>query len=880
MPDIIAILRVALADRYTILQELGAGGMATVYLAEDLRHHRHVAVKVLKPEIAATLGGERFSQEIDVAARLQHPHILPLLDSGEAGGFFYYVMPYVDGESLRTRLTKQGELPVPEAIRILIQVTDALAHAHTQRLVHRDIKPDNILISGRHALVMDFGVAKAVSEATGRQQLTTAGVALGTPAYMAPEQAVGDKNLDHRVDIYAIGVLGYELLTGRAPFSGLTPQETLAAHVTRTPEPLERERPGLSPAVAAVIMKCLAKRAADRWQTAEELLAQLEAVATPSGGITPTSTPLLPSQRPRPTTWLAVAGVAAAIVFAGILIIRPRAPVLLQLGRRTQATLDPGLDIDPALSPDGKLVAYATNAVGDMKLMVRQVGGGSPVRVAPDLAGAQRLPFWTPDGRAVLFLSARGIELIPALGGASRVLVHATGSGLFPGPVSPDGRTFAYVRGDSLVTEPLGGGADRLVAVARDPHSPAWSPDGNWLAFVSGNSDYIDTHHFGNIAQSAVWVAPAAGGQPHALTDDRSLNVSPVWLPGGRALLFVSNRDGGRDVYEVGVSGSGTPIGAPARLTTGINAHAISLSADGAALAYSVFTERSNVWSMPIPPAQSGPVSVAQAQPVTAGNQTIESFDVSRDNAWLVYDSNRGGYQEIYRARLAGGEPEQLTSDSTDHFWPMFSPDGRRLAFHAFRGGHRQAFVIPAEGGAPVQVTQGETDMRTPDWVGERALVVAQDWGVAYRLHVVTENSDGSWSRPTLLAPTGWDTSSTLSGSAEVSPDGRLIGCDCGGVALFPLAGGPLRVLAPIQRPAQIEGIDWSSDERLLYYLYSDSTALSIRSIPVAGGTPRVLVRLDDPTRPWHRYGFRARGGRFYFTFGDLQSNIWVADMK
>ncbi len=261
MPDIPNRLAAALADRYRLERELGQGGMATVYLAEDLRHHRKVAVKVLRPELAATLGPERFLREIELAARLQHPHILPLHDSGEAQGFLYYVMPFVDGENLRGRLTRHGELPVHEAVRLLAEVADALSYAHAQGVVHRDIKPDNVLLSGRHALVTDFGVAKAVSEATGRQQLTTAGIALGTPAYMAPEQAAADPHIDHRVDIYAVGAMGYELLTGTPPFTGQSSHEVLAAHVTQQPEPITSRRPAISPALGAIVMRCLAKRA-------------------------------------------------------------------------------------------------------------------------------------------------------------------------------------------------------------------------------------------------------------------------------------------------------------------------------------------------------------------------------------------------------------------------------------------------------------------------------------------------------------------------------------------------------------------------------------------------------------------------------------------
>ncbi len=299
MTGLLEDLKKALASRYTIDREVGSGGMATVYLAKDMRHRRDVAVKVLRPELAAALGGERFLREIEIAAGLQHPHILPLYDSGEAEGFLYYVMPFVDGESLRDRITRQGELPISEAVRLLRDVVDALAHAHERKVIHRDIKPENVLLSGRHALVADFGVAKAVSEATGRHDLTTAGVALGTPAYMSPEQATADPDIDHRTDLYAVGVLGYELLAGQPPFTGTTAQMILASHVTQTPAPVTTHRTSVSPALAHVVMKCLEKRPADRWETAEQLLDQLETMSTPSGGVRgTTASPVAAEQTP------------------------------------------------------------------------------------------------------------------------------------------------------------------------------------------------------------------------------------------------------------------------------------------------------------------------------------------------------------------------------------------------------------------------------------------------------------------------------------------------------------------------------------------------------------------------------------------------------
>ena len=321
MADVPSSLASALQDHYRLERELGAGGMATVYLAEDLKHHRKVALKVLRPELSASLGPDRFIREITTAATLSHPHILPLYDSGETAGFLYYVMPFVEGQSLRQKLEREGEQPVAEAIRILRDIADAMAYAHQHGVVHRDIKPENVMLSGRHALVTDFGVAKAVTEATGRQNLTTAGVALGTPAYMAPEQAMADPHMDHRADIYAWGVVAYELLAGRRPFDRATPQAILAAHVTETAESVAKYRGSISPGLATLVMRALEKRPADRWQHAEDLVTQLETLLTPGGGMTPTATLPITAVRmrasPRRSRGVIGAG-ALAVVFAAL----------------------------------------------------------------------------------------------------------------------------------------------------------------------------------------------------------------------------------------------------------------------------------------------------------------------------------------------------------------------------------------------------------------------------------------------------------------------------------------------------------------------------------------------------------------------------------
>jgi serine/threonine protein kinase len=290
MADIPERLAAALSGSYRIDREVGVGGMATVYLAQDLKHDRQVALKILRPELTAAMGTDRFPREIHIIAQMQHPHILPLYDSGAKEGFLYYVMPFVDGESLRAKLARLGPLPINEAVRLLHEITDALSYAHARGIVHRDIKPDNVMLSGRHAAVTDFGVAKAVS-ASGADKLTTVGIAVGTPQYMAPEQAMAEKTIDHRADLYALGVMGYEMLTGHPVFEATTAQGILSAHVLEQPKDVRERRPNVPSILAEALLKCLAKDPADRWQNADELLAQLELVAsTPSGGVTPTMT--------------------------------------------------------------------------------------------------------------------------------------------------------------------------------------------------------------------------------------------------------------------------------------------------------------------------------------------------------------------------------------------------------------------------------------------------------------------------------------------------------------------------------------------------------------------------------------------------------------
>ena len=876
MADPTARLAAAIADRYRLERELGQGGMATVYLAEDLKHHRQVAVKVLRPDLAATMGSERFAREIEVAARLQHPHILPLHDSGEADGFFYYVMPYVEGETLRDRLARSGELPVPEALRLLSEIAEALAVAHKSGVVHRDIKPENILISGRHAVVMDFGIAKAVTEATQHQKLTTTGVALGTPTYMAPEQATADPQLDHRVDIYAVGVVAYEMLTGHPPFHGLTPQQTLAAHVTQAPVPVAEQRRGLAPALDSVVMRCLAKRPADRYQTAEELVAALEPLATPSGGMTPTTTRPLPAVKAgRPA--IRTTGVAAVVVIIallGWLVLSRSSTRTVTIAQTAPVTNDAGLEIDPALSPDGSFLAYAAGPPLATRIYVRQVDGGRPVAIGDSTEVGQRGPKWSPDGRRLIYGIGRKVMVVPALGGQSRTVVQVD-RGITGADWSPDGREIAFTDSDSLHLASADGGTSRPLARIIDAHSPAWSPDGKMIAVVSGNGAFVGSLSYGNSAVSRILVVPIEGGTPTQVTDGASLAASPAWLPEGRGLLFVSDQGGSRDIYLVGISGGARGGGAPRRVTTGLRPHSITVAADGRRLSYNLYTSTANIWSLPIP--RAGVVAASSATQVTRGNQVIESMAVSADGRWLYYDSDRTGRPELYRIPLTGGEPTQLTDAPGGNYMAAPSPDGKEILFQSQRNGTRDIFLMSADGGAAELVRGGPGSDNFPNWFpdGRRFAFTYTGGGDLPDGLYTMERTGAEWAAPRRIAD-----------FISLAQDGRMLISNYGDSLVAISLDGGKRKLLWARRDTDdpwVGHLVYSPDGSRIYFRGTVGTInprFSTWELPARGGMAREVVRFDDPYHLPLWGGFDTDGKQIFFTLDERESDIWVADIR
>jgi len=433
MTELTEQLTSALADRYRIERELGAGGMATVCLAEDLKHDRKVAIKVLKPELAAVLGAERFVQEIKTTAALSHPHILPLFDSGEADGFLYYVMPYIEGETIREKLTREGQFGIEEAVRITIAVADALDYAHRSGVIHRDIKPENILLHDGRPMVMDFGIALAVSAAAGGR-MTETGLSLGTPHYMSPEQATADKAITARSDVYSLASVLYEMLTGEPPHMGTSAQQIIMKIVTEEAAPVTRLRKSVPANVAAALAKALEKLPADRFDSAKafaEALANRAFVTAASPGSAAARGSGRPWRDPRIAATAAI-GIAMGGVLASLLAPSGRAgvPVEYDVGLPdTAGMVTASQDVGFAVSPAGDFVVYETVRGGRSELWYRSLRDATVRRIPGTEDGSQ--PVISPNGTRIAFfrLGDGGwtVEVLPVDGGTSTTLGRGVG---------------------------------------------------------------------------------------------------------------------------------------------------------------------------------------------------------------------------------------------------------------------------------------------------------------------------------------------------------------------------------------------------------------------------------------------------------------------
>ncbi len=553
MSDPLADLSTALGDRYRIERELGAGGMATVYLAEDLKHNRKVAVKVLKPELAIAIGAARFLAEIKTTANLQHPHILALHDSGEVNGTVFYVMPYVEGESLRDRLEREKQLPVDDALRIAAEVADALEYAHERGVIHRDIKPENILLQRGHAVVADFGIALAASK-TGGARMTETGMSLGTPTYMSPEQAMGAREVDARTDVYSLGCVLYEMLVGEPPFVGPTAQSIVAKVMTESPRSLTGQRRTVAPHVDAAVQKSLEKLAADRFASAAAF-----AEALRDGGqslrATVHETAHAPARRRslagRMARWAAmlVAGVAiaSAAFVAGRRSGDYRASTGLSMEQRTFRTQ---AIFSARYAADGESIVYSAAEVGDSPRIYTVTSAYPQPRAVSD-SGIHLLAVSSKDEMAVLVgavyehhrVLTGTLARMPVGGGMPRELL----TDVHDADWSPDGSQLAVahdVDGKDVLEYPIGTVLYESPGYLSDVRV---APDGQHVAF--------NEHPEKGDDRGAVAVVDLKGGHK-LLTPQYPAIEGLAWTPGGASLLYGASTNGGiAQVNEVTVRG-------------------------------------------------------------------------------------------------------------------------------------------------------------------------------------------------------------------------------------------------------------------------------------------------------------------------------------
>jgi serine/threonine-protein kinase len=705
MPAITEQLTTALGDRYVLERELGQGGMALVYLARDLKHNRKVALKVLRPELAAVIGAERFLKEIEVTANLQHPHILPLHDSGEAGPFLYYVMPYVEGETLRARLLREKQLGIDEAVELTRSVAAALDYAHRQRVIHRDIKPENILLHDGQPLIADFGIALAVS-AAGGTRLTETGLSLGTPHYMSPEQAMGDRELDARSDIYSLGAVLYEMLAGDPPYTGSTAQAIVAKVITEKAQPVTLYRETVPPHVAAAIHKALAKLPADRFHTAAEFAAALARPGFTAGSVAAGAARL--GVRRVDARVAAAAAIGTLILGAGAVWLSRPAPAPGPLGRfaigvEPITSLGSGFAQQVALSPDGRLLAFVGRGPRGNQIFLRAMADSIPRPVA-GTDGAFG-PFFSADGRQIGFWTPQRLLRIPVEGGAATLIADSAGAFaawtdggavVYADPegrrlrvVDADGRRRDLVRSDTstfLAISPLPGGRHVLAAV------------------LTGGRNRT-----GIFAVSLADGAMRDVGLPDA--------VMARYTPSGH--LVYQRRVGGPlmavpfDLGRLRVRGEGQPVAPDARITFRVVAQ---WDAAATAIVY-------------VPPAPLQLVLTDREGRVTMLQEQSRSYHHPRfspDGRRIALDITDPEARDVWIVDVGDGRLTRLTVGETanDPFW---SPDGRRLAYATLRGAVRSMFIRNADGsGTPDSVYGDQYDHSSGAWTPDgRALIVS-----------------------------------------------------------------------------------------------------------------------------------------------------------
>ncbi len=704
MSEIIERLRPSIGDRYRIERELGQGGMAIVFQAHDMKHDRKVALKVLRPELAAVIGAQRFLNEIKVTANLQHPHILPLFDSGEADSFLFYVMPYVEGDTLRDKLDREKQLAVEDAIDITRSLASALDYAHRQGVIHRDIKPENVLLHDGQALIADFGIALAISAAAGGTRLTETGLSIGTPQYMSPEQAMGDRELDARSDIYSLGAVLYEMLAGDPPYTGSTAQAIVAKVITEKAPPVTVARDTVPPHVAMAIDKSLSKLPADRFSTA---VAFAEALVNPGFSIPLPEVHAVGAIRSslwNPLSTAATAVAVVALVVLAWLWLQPEAPLVVS---RFVVTPDAAVALwhyglySPsrlALTPDGSELIYVGDIDddGQRHMLWRRSFTQFSAQPLPGSEGAVN-PRVSPDGKHVVFVADSSIK-VASLGGGPPVTIVDSVSPSTTAVWGPDHFLYFFKdRKSTLQRVPAGGGPVVEVATfqAGEPGAEYYHPSilpGGRGAIVTVTSDDPNDHwkyqvHLVHVATGTsresfpgVYGMYASSGHLLYVTAEGTLMAAPL------------------DIDDLSTTGP------PVALFDGVGVRRfgwvdLTLS-DHGTLAY--ITIGTDIPERVVWLTRDGETRIVD--PAWVRDEEFEGLALSPDGTRLAIEIITNNRADIWVKQLDQGPLSRLTSGGNYNNRPAWTPDGASVTYVSGRDGHRQVWLKRADGSGPAQL--------------------------------------------------------------------------------------------------------------------------------------------------------------------------------
>jgi Tol biopolymer transport system component len=822
-------------SHFRIGEPLGSGGMGVVYAAEDVQLGRPVALKFLAPELVRDPEAKaRFLTEARAASALDHANLCTIHEIGESeDGLLFLAMPRYEGESLDRRIAR-GPLPVEEALDIIVQAARGLAKAHEHGIIHRDIKPGNLFVTRDGVVkILDFGIAKLAGEVGP----TPTGSALGTPSYMGPEQMRGAA-VDARADVWSLGVVLYEMLTGRRPFVGGAGIAVVHAVLHEDPEPLAHLRPEVPAELDRILSRMLAKDPEQRYADAAEVLAELRnALDLPTTGSGhPSPSPSAIRRPPRRLAWAALGAVAlAAGVAVGLLVWRRGgAAPAVRPGQIAQLTDLQGSETFPSLSPDGTYFVYTKMVDGNTDLFLQRLAGSNPINLTAGSPAHDYQPAFSPDGQQIAFRSERDGGGIFLMGATGESIKRLTDFGFNPA-WSPDGREIAVATEGAfdprtryslsrIVRIDVATGAQRPLKV-QDGVQPAWSPHGLRMAYWG-------------VAQPgsrrAIWTVPVDGGPPVTVVDDAFYNWSPAWSPDGGFLYFASNRGGTMNLWRVAVEeSSGRVLSPPQPITTSSEWSALpSLARDGQRLIYATESNRSFVELVPFNPETAqvdGPPALAYQ-----GARAILSCDVSPDGTWLALGTSSPA-EDLLLIRPDGGDLRELTNDLARDRTPHWSPDGSRILFASNRSGKYEAWTIRPDGSGLTQITHlPDQPVAYPFWSPD-----GQQIGFYYSSHgTALLGLRRPQSRPRVLPPVegghtfagiSWSRDGgTLAGGMSTRPDG-----EAAGVFLWSLSDNTYRRVSPT-------GYDPTFLRRGPRLLFLE--AGSIRLFDVARGEARTVL--------------------------------------